>query len=165
MRISRHFKCTHPFLYTSPQRVASSSFYRQAFHPTRARNMSASNVQIENSNPTTAPGVGLSAEQKTLVGSVLDLFQGKPSKEMLQLWTDEATFEDPITVAQGRKKYEPQWVCRIPIFPPPLYLLVFFTCAWLMHVVYIVRPPTSLLRDRAPLISSDILRQPHNPGP
>jgi hypothetical protein len=73
--------------------------------------MSSSNVQIENTNPQTAPSVELSSQQKTLVGCVLDLFQGKPSKEKLQLWTDEATFEDPITVAQGRKKYEPQWVC------------------------------------------------------
>lgn len=57
----------------------------------------------------TAPGVDLSAQQKTLVGSVLDLFAGKPTLEKLQLWSEEAVFEDPITVARGRKQYEPQW--------------------------------------------------------
>jgi hypothetical protein len=89
--------------------------------------MSTSNIQIENTNPQTAPGVELSSQQKTLVGCVLDLFQGKPSKEKLQLWTDEATFEDPITVAQGRKKYEPQWVRNrltfhcLPLITEPQY--------------------------------------------
>jgi hypothetical protein len=78
--------------------------------------MSTSNVQIENTSPETASGVELSSQQKTLVGCVLDLFQGKPSKEKLQLWTDEATFEDPITVAQGRKRYEPQWVSFFSTF-------------------------------------------------
>jgi hypothetical protein len=74
---------------------------------------SSSTPQIENINPETAPGVELSSQEKILVGCVLDLFQGKPSKEKLQLWTEDATFEDPITIAKGRAKYEPQWVCRL----------------------------------------------------
>ncbi|KIW03209.1 uncharacterized protein PV09_05434 [Verruconis gallopava] len=74
-----------------------------------SRAMSTSNLRIENTNLQTAPGVELSQQQKTLVGSVLDLFQGKPTKEKLQLWEDDATFEDPLTIAKGRKKYEPQW--------------------------------------------------------
>jgi hypothetical protein len=28
----------------------------------------------------------------------------------LQLWDDNATFEDPLTIAKGRERYEPQWV-------------------------------------------------------
>ncbi|KAL9094443.1 MAG: hypothetical protein Q9165_003293 [Trypethelium subeluteriae] len=68
-----------------------------------------SSPNIENTNITTAPGVELSSHQKTIVGSVLDLFAGRPSLEKLQLWTDDATFEDNITVAKGRKQYEPQW--------------------------------------------------------
>lgn len=71
----------------------------------------------------------LDETQKTLVGSVLDvrnryirnfsgetdtlpkLFAGKPSLKKLRLWHDEATFEDPLTKAVGRKQFEPQWVC------------------------------------------------------
>ncbi|KAI9654250.1 MAG: hypothetical protein M1821_006778 [Bathelium mastoideum] len=68
-----------------------------------------STPNIENTNISTAPGVELSPQQKTIVGSVLDLFAGRPSLEKLQLWNDDAVFEDPITVAKGRKQYEPQW--------------------------------------------------------
>lgn len=67
-------------------------------------------LNIENTNIKTAPGVDLDSKQKTIVGSVLDLFAGRPSLEKLQLWSDEGVFEDPITVARGRKQYEAQWV-------------------------------------------------------
>ncbi|KAF2433372.1 hypothetical protein EJ08DRAFT_647417 [Tothia fuscella] len=70
---------------------------------------SMSDLKIENTNIKTASGVDLSSQQKTIVGSVLDLFAGRPSLEKLQLWEDEAVFEDPITVARGRKQFEPQW--------------------------------------------------------
>ncbi|KAK5174202.1 uncharacterized protein LTR77_001282 [Saxophila tyrrhenica] len=66
-------------------------------------------LKIENTNVKTGPSVSLSSQQNTLVGSVLDLFAGRPSLAKLQLWSDDATFEDPITVAKGRKQYEPQW--------------------------------------------------------
>lgn len=66
-------------------------------------------MKIENTNIKTAPGVSLSDKQQTIVGSVLDLFAGRPSLAKLQLWDDDATFEDNITVARGRKQYEPQW--------------------------------------------------------
>ncbi|KAF4555935.1 Hypothetical protein D9617_2g059000 [Elsinoe fawcettii] len=68
-----------------------------------------SDLKIENTNINTGPGVNLSSEQKTLVGSVLDLFAGRPSLAKLQLWSDDATFTDNITVAQGRDKYQAQW--------------------------------------------------------
>jgi hypothetical protein len=66
-------------------------------------------LKVENTNINTAPGVELSSTQKTLLGSVLDLFAGRPSLAKLQLWADDATFMDPITIAEGRKQYEPQW--------------------------------------------------------
>lgn len=69
----------------------------------------SSDLKIENTNINTAPGVDLSDRQKTLVGSVLDLFAGRPSLAKLQLWTDNAEFQDPICIANGRKEYEAQW--------------------------------------------------------
>jgi hypothetical protein len=67
-------------------------------------------LKLENTDVKTAPGVDLSSEQRTLVASVLDLFAGRPSLAKLQLWKDDAVFSDPITVAKGRKEFEPQWV-------------------------------------------------------
>lgn len=66
-------------------------------------------LNIENTNINTAPGVDLREHKKQIVGSVLDLFAGRPSLAKLQLWKDDATFSDPITIAQGREQYEPQW--------------------------------------------------------
>jgi len=57
----------------------------------------------------TAPGVSLNDGQKVIVGSVLDLFAGKPSLRKLTLWEDTAIFNDPLTVAEGRKQYSAQW--------------------------------------------------------
>ncbi|KAI9850167.1 MAG: hypothetical protein M1838_006012 [Thelocarpon superellum] len=37
------------------------------------------------------------------------LFAGKPTLQKLSLWKDDAVFEDPITIARGRKEYQPQW--------------------------------------------------------
>lgn len=75
--------------------------------------MSSSNVgelKIESTDIKTAPGVELSQEQRTMVGSVLDLFAGRPSLAKLQLWRDDAIFTDPINHAKGRKEFEAQWV-------------------------------------------------------
>ncbi|PVI05145.1 hypothetical protein DM02DRAFT_611001 [Periconia macrospinosa] len=66
-------------------------------------------LQIENKDVQTAPGVSLNANQQTIVGSVLDLFAGRPSLQKLALWRDDATFEDPLTIAQGRDRYAAQW--------------------------------------------------------
>lgn len=84
----------------------------QSFNLTQKATMSSSQfgeLKVENTNIKTAPGVELSQKQQTLLGSVLDLFAGRPSLAKLQLWTDDATFTDPITIAKGRKQYEPQW--------------------------------------------------------
>jgi len=78
--------------------------------PVQKRTMSSpSDFGIENTNIATAAGVTLNDQQKLLIGCVLDLFAGRPSLKKLQLWNDDATFEDNITIATGRKKYEPQW--------------------------------------------------------
>ncbi|KAL8730296.1 MAG: hypothetical protein Q9166_004179 [cf. Caloplaca sp. 2 TL-2023] len=68
-----------------------------------------SDLGIENTNIKTATGVTLDEQQKTLVGSVLDLFAGRPSLKKLSLWDDNGVFEDNITIATGRKQFEPQW--------------------------------------------------------
>ncbi|EME85129.1 uncharacterized protein MYCFIDRAFT_187841 [Pseudocercospora fijiensis CIRAD86] len=70
---------------------------------------SSGDLKLENTNIKTSSGVTLTPTQKTLVSSILDLFAGRPSLAKLQLWTDDATFEDPLTVATGRKQFEPQW--------------------------------------------------------
>ncbi|KAF2243833.1 hypothetical protein BU26DRAFT_543299 [Trematosphaeria pertusa] len=67
------------------------------------------NLNIESTDIQTAPGVTLSEQQRTIVGSVLDLFAGWPSLAKLALWRDDATFTDPITIATGRDKYAAQW--------------------------------------------------------
>lgn len=76
---------------------------------TTAHTQNTQDLGIENTNINTAAGVSLSSEQKTLIGSVLDLFAGRPSLKKLQLWTDDARFSDPLTKAEGRKQYEAQW--------------------------------------------------------
>ncbi|KAI4094265.1 MAG: hypothetical protein LQ344_002344 [Seirophora lacunosa] len=68
-----------------------------------------SDLGIENTNIKTASGVTLDEHQQTLVGSVLDLFAGRPSLKKLSLWDDNGVFEDNITIATGRKQFEPQW--------------------------------------------------------
>ncbi|KAK0104823.1 hypothetical protein ONS95_005091 [Cadophora gregata] len=64
---------------------------------------------IESTNLKVAAGVELSPRQRVLVGGVLDLFKGLPTHKKMSLWTDTATFADPLTKAQGRKQYEAQW--------------------------------------------------------
>ncbi|KAF2021056.1 hypothetical protein BU24DRAFT_469836 [Aaosphaeria arxii CBS 175.79] len=69
----------------------------------------STNLNIEATNIQTAPGVSLSDNQKTIVGSVLDLFAGRPSLPKLALWRDDATFADPLTIATGRERFSAQW--------------------------------------------------------
>ncbi|ORY12854.1 hypothetical protein BCR34DRAFT_600337 [Clohesyomyces aquaticus] len=70
---------------------------------------STSEIPIETTDVSSSPGVSLSSHQKTLVGSVLDLFAGRPSLKKLSLWADDATFTDPLTIATGRERYTAQW--------------------------------------------------------
>lgn len=68
-----------------------------------------SQYKIETTSFPSAPGVSLSEPQQLIACSVLDLFAGKPSLRKLSLWADNATFADPLTIAEGRKQYAPQW--------------------------------------------------------
>ncbi|KAG4410601.1 hypothetical protein IFR04_016266, partial [Cadophora malorum] len=69
----------------------------------------AASYGITSTDLKTAAGVELSPRQRVLVGGVLDLFKGLPTHKKMSLWTDTATFADPLTKAQGRKQYEAQW--------------------------------------------------------
>lgn len=60
---------------------------------------------VETTSIPTAAGVSLTSQQKVLTGCVLDLFAGRPSLRKLSLWTDDASFVDPLTIAEGRKQY------------------------------------------------------------
>jgi len=94
--------------------IFSTGYHSTSAPITNARMSSSSTntgeLKLETTDIKTAPGVDLSSEQRTLVSSVLDLFAGRPSLAKLQLWKDDAVFSDPITVAKGRKEFEPQWV-------------------------------------------------------
>ncbi|XTI91574.1 hypothetical protein V2W45_1471314 [Cenococcum geophilum] len=66
------------------------------------------NIPIENTNINTRPGVELSPEQKPLVGSVLNLFAGRPSLKKLSLWTDDGVFEDLLNHRQRPEAHDLQ---------------------------------------------------------
>ena len=118
---------THPFYLMLPLPLRTSSKISQTIvrpvhshlkqHTQKTTNMSTGGppsavvggLNIENTEIQTAPGVSLSANQKTIVGSVLDLFAGRPSLAKLELWRDDATFADPLTIATGRDRYQAQW--------------------------------------------------------
>ena len=92
------------FKSTARSHLTSKPLARMA-----ATTPSADEAKIENTNINTAPNVTLTSHQKTLVGCVLDLFAGRPSLAKLQLWRDDAVFEDPLAKAQGRTEFEAQW--------------------------------------------------------
>jgi len=96
---------------STPQaaRMASQTAQVQKDAQNSTQTGTAANLGIENMDIKTAAGVSLNDQQKIIVGSVLDLFAGRPSLKKLQLWTDNAKFQDPITHAEGRKQYEAQW--------------------------------------------------------
>ncbi|KAK5113772.1 hypothetical protein LTR62_003156 [Meristemomyces frigidus] len=110
--LSRNLTRTPARTFTSCTRFQTTPSKTQQAHEA-AVNMSADKnlgeLKIESTNINTAPGVSLSDHQRTIVGSVLDLFAGRPSLPKLQLWKDDATFTDPLTIAQGRDQYSAQW--------------------------------------------------------
>ncbi|POS85292.1 hypothetical protein EPUL_003036 [Erysiphe pulchra] len=64
---------------------------------------------IETTDFEISSDAALSSRQKLLIGCVLDLFKGRPTLKKLQLWDENATFNDPLTMATGRKQYQAQW--------------------------------------------------------
>ena len=79
-------------------------------------NLQTASLDLKNTSVHSAQGVTLSPQQQTLASSVLDLFAGYPSKAKLALWADNATFTDPLTIAQGRKEFEAQWYGLAEVF-------------------------------------------------
>ena len=73
-----------------------------------APSTSAADYKFQTSLPTNASS-SLDQHQSIITNSILDLFGGFPSKRKLALWTDDASFHDPLTMAEGRKQYEAQW--------------------------------------------------------
>ncbi|XXH02141.1 hypothetical protein Hte_008509 [Hypoxylon texense] len=74
--------------------------------------------QIKNTEVNEAPGVELSSRQKLIVGSVLDLFEGHPTLKKLSLWSRDATFADPLTIATGYRQFAAQWYGLPAVFCP-----------------------------------------------
>lgn len=65
--------------------------------------------QVETVELKLAPGVKLDGHLKQVVGSVLDLFQGKASKQRLAYWREDSVFEDYMNKAVGKKEVEGHW--------------------------------------------------------
>ncbi|KAI4866465.1 hypothetical protein F4820DRAFT_447000 [Hypoxylon rubiginosum] len=92
---------------------------------TEAASPSFESYLIKNTNINEAPGVELSLRQKLIVGSVLDtlgnreqLFEGHPTLKHLSLWSRDATFADPLTIATGYHQFAAQWYGLPAVFNP-----------------------------------------------
>ncbi|KAH9923257.1 uncharacterized protein B0H18DRAFT_909923, partial [Fomitopsis serialis] len=57
---------------------------------------------IINASVAVAPGVAIDEHRRTLVGVVLDLFQGKPSLHKMSFFAEDAVYEDPVAKSVGR---------------------------------------------------------------
>jgi len=103
----------HPSIRNTNHKPNLTYHFQTDLHIQHIKNHSRKNVhrkpQHRNQRRENRPGVKLSEEQNKIVGSVLDLFAGRPSLPKLRLWRDDATFTDPITIAEGRDKYSAQW--------------------------------------------------------
>ncbi|KAL5446646.1 hypothetical protein PMIN05_002406 [Paraphaeosphaeria minitans] len=95
-------------LRASTRPASARAFAATAAMSTGIPNVAA-NLDLQTKDVKTAPGVSLNENQVTVLRSVLDLFAGKPSLPKLALWRDDATFTDPITVAEGRDRFAAQW--------------------------------------------------------
>ncbi|KAK8109477.1 hypothetical protein PG999_007614 [Apiospora kogelbergensis] len=73
---------------------------------------------MKNTNISEGPGVKLNDQQKLVVGSVLDLFEGNPTLKHLSLWKRDATFADPLSSAEGFDRYAAQWYGLASLFRP-----------------------------------------------
>ncbi|KAK8040377.1 hypothetical protein PG991_000165 [Apiospora marii] len=73
---------------------------------------------MKNTNLNEGPGVKLNDQQKIIVSSVLDLFEGNPTQKHLDLWKDDAVFADPLSVAEGRERFAAQWYGLASLFSP-----------------------------------------------
>ncbi|KAM0326143.1 hypothetical protein ACHAQA_006737 [Verticillium albo-atrum] len=83
-----------------------------------ANGPSFESIGVKNTDIIQKSGVSLDPHQKVIVGSVLDLFTGNPTLKHLSLWSKEATFQDPITTAEGYDQFAPQWYGLPALFNP-----------------------------------------------
>ncbi|KAI1506009.1 hypothetical protein F5X99DRAFT_404557 [Biscogniauxia marginata] len=83
-----------------------------------AASPSLESPSIKNTAINENPGVKLSPQQRVIVGSVLDLFEGNPTLRHLSLWSRNATFTDPLTIAQGYDRFAAQWYGLPALFSP-----------------------------------------------
>src|ERR1700721_369258 len=90
----------HIFPRISTAKISTCEYPITALLPEYMLIKPPANIPIENTNINTHPGVEPSPAQKTLVGSVLDLFAGRPSLEKLTLRADNGVFEDPLNHRQ-----------------------------------------------------------------
>lgn len=106
-RTVQRSKPTYRLFQSSPTAFAAA---------TMASQPSFQEYKIENTDVPAAPGQSLNDSQKVITGSVLDLFAGRPSLRKLNLWKDDASFVDPLTIAEGRKQYAAQWYGLAAVF-------------------------------------------------
>lgn len=64
------------------------------------------------------PGHGCAMKKQKELTSVPQLFTGNPTLKHLSLWSREATFQDPITKAEGYDQFAPQWYGLPALFHP-----------------------------------------------
>ncbi|KAF4973931.1 hypothetical protein FZEAL_9117 [Fusarium zealandicum] len=100
-------------IHTSPAHSFAMSSVDQSGSAPSFQSIGVSNTSIRK-----ASGVQLSSHQEVLVGSVLDLFEGRPSLRHLTLWHPTATFHDPISNAVGYDKFAAQWYGLPALFNP-----------------------------------------------
>jgi hypothetical protein len=64
------------------------------------------------------PEVQLTENRQQLVKDSLELFSSRPNLDIFRRWwRDDATFEDPLSVAEGFKQYAAQWFAMHKAFP------------------------------------------------
>ncbi|KAK3372661.1 hypothetical protein B0H63DRAFT_485437 [Podospora didyma] len=106
-----------PLVSSSSNNTSQSSAFPQRSKMSTSVPPFAS-VGVRNTIINEASGVQLSDRQKLLVGSVLDLFEGRPTLKHLSLWHRDATFTDPLTIAKGFDRYAAQWYGLPAVFDP-----------------------------------------------
>ncbi|KAM6514343.1 hypothetical protein FALCPG4_015491 [Fusarium falciforme] len=68
-----------------------------------------SSRDIHNVNINTSPGVTLTGHERLLVGSILDLYEGKGSLKHLSLWSPQAYFTCPGGIMKGHRENVAAW--------------------------------------------------------
>ncbi|KAM5383800.1 hypothetical protein ACJZ2D_001789 [Fusarium nematophilum] len=86
----------------SSQTAAGGESARQSTTPLSIRD-------IHNVNTTAAPGVALSDHERLLVGSILDLYEGRGTLRHLSLWSQHAYHANPPGIMTGHRRIVAAW--------------------------------------------------------